>query len=448
MRGLVRRNAWLTALLISAFLCWGLAYHSPVTADGTSKQAQKKKATKKKGKAERGNPAADQADGAGGTGGVVGPGGAGAAGGTGQQSGAATIRIAPGNGANVAEDPTGKNNPGPAQEIVKKVMGVQNKHSKDLMNQEGIVGTVTGLSEEGNVIIKIYTSGAGEPKIPKQLDGVQVEEVLTGPWHPQAAPFNPKARQPRPVPIGVSTTSENGGCWDPAISAGTIGCRLKASDGSVYALSNNHVVANENAGQPGDLVIQPGSLDEFFNGNTVCAPADVIGTLFKFKPIEVAVGSTNLFDAAIVKTDRTMVGKSTAPEPDGYGTPRTAVFLSPYLGQAVQKCGRTTGHTTGTVTGLNQMVVVGYTPGLATFVRQIEITGDNSRPFNLQGDSGSLIVTMDRFPVALLFASAGIRTSGGPIQPVLDYFGMTIDGDATPVSPLPGKVGRSTPNSP
>jgi len=55
------------------------------------------------------------------------------------------------------------------------------------------------------------------------------------------------------VPTGVST-------GHPAITAGTIAARV--TDGiNVYALSNNHVYADENQAALGDEMIQPGTYD-------------------------------------------------------------------------------------------------------------------------------------------------------------------------------------------
>jgi hypothetical protein len=65
--------------------------------------------------------------------------------------------------------------------------------------------------------------------------------------------IDPTDRFPRPVPIGVST-------GHPAITAGTIGCRVM-KNGQVYARSNNHVYADENQASIGDDVIQPGTYD-------------------------------------------------------------------------------------------------------------------------------------------------------------------------------------------
>lgn len=337
---------------------------------------------------------------------------------------------------------------GPNAELVKKVIDIQNRHHKELVAQEGVAGTVTGLDDDGNVIIKVYTTGAGNPKIPKQIENVAVQEVLTGPWRAlyQGAAFDPKLRQSRPVPTGVSIISENGACGN-VIAAGTLGCRLRPRDGSagVYILSNNHVLAAENMGIIGDKIVQPGSLDAFNDGLPICAPSDVIGTLFKFKPIDFS--GTNLIDAAIAKTDVTNVSNATATPP-AYGQPRTTTYKSFLLGIGVQKLGRTTGYTQGNITGINQMISVGYTAGVATFIDQLEITGNGFSPqFANPGDSGSLIVDMDRFPVGLLFAGAGPLVNANHIQNVLDEFDMVIDGDDSPFPPK-GKEGRSDPNSP
>jgi hypothetical protein len=334
----------------------------------------------------------------------------------------------------------------PNAQLVEKVMEIQNRATPNLIKQKGIVGTATGLDDDGNVVIRVYTTGADNPQIPKTLENIPVVEVLTGPWHPQwqASTFNPRARQPRPVSIGVSAVNTRGVC-NNVFATGTLGCRLKDKNGAVYALSNNHVFADENGGVPGDPVIQPGSLDQFIDNLPICSQNDVIGSLFKFKQL-VPGGAFNLIDAAVVATDRTQVGNSTPAPPIAYGTPRTTVLDKPFLGLRVQKLGRTTGYTTGTVTGINQFVVVLYQPGLVFFSRQIEITGDVGL-FSNKGDSGSLIVTMDRFPVGLLFAGGAGLTSANPIQAVLDEFDMTIDGDDSAFI-SPGKEGRANPGSP
>ncbi len=218
------------------------------------------------------------------------------------------------------------------------------------------------------------------------------------------------------MPIGVST-GNIGECW-----AGTIGARVKDSAGNVYALSNNHVYALENAAPIGSDVLQPGLYDThcLLNGNTV------LGTLDRFVPIDFT-GGTNTVDAAIALSSTGLLGNTTPP--GGYGTPNS-VTATASLGQAVQKYGRTTSLTTGNITGINATVTVGYGSGNALFVNQIIVS--SNKPFVKAGDSGSLLVTNDAsaYPVGLLFAgsASGKYAIVNEIGDVLTSFGVTIDG--------------------
>jgi hypothetical protein len=227
---------------------------------------------------------------------------------------------------------------------------------------------------------------------------------------------------PRPVPIGVST-------GHPKITAGTIGCRVIDAHGNVYALSNNHVYANENRAKIGDNVLQPGVYDGGVN------PRDAIGALSAFATITFSRTASNTIDAAIAKViidekNGLLLGKST-PLTTGYVTPSStprAPLTSADIGLGVQKYGRTTKLTTGTISAVNATVLVGYETGVvARFVGQIVITPGS---FCAAGDSGSLIVTNDDAcqPVGLLFAGSSTTTIANPIDVVLSYFGVTVDG--------------------
>jgi len=136
---------------------------------------------------------------------------------------------------------------------------------------------------------------------------------------------------------------------------------------------------------------------------------------------------------------------------DGYGVPHTQT-VEAFLGQRVQKYGRTTGYRRGTVTEINATIFVGYDAGPTRFVKQIGITGDNDGLLSLggPGDSGSLIVDDHRRPVALLFAGGGFPitvTFGNPINEVFKAFselGLDLevdDSDAT----VTGKEGSTIP---
>ncbi|MCH7809959.1 MAG: hypothetical protein IH863_05195, partial [Chloroflexi bacterium] len=207
----------------------------------------------------------------------------------------------------------------------------------------------------------------------------------------------------------------------------------RVTDGTdVFALSNNHVYANQNDGNMGDSALQPGAID---GGED---PADKIGTLADYEEIKFD-GSNNIMDAATVLTDVETVGNATPN--NGYGTPNSTPALAT-LNLAVQKYGRTTSLTTGTVSEINVTVNVCYEgfvvcTKLAKFVDQIAISAGD---FSAGGDSGSLIVTddADKNPVGLLFAGSSTRTLANRIDPVLTRFGVTIDGGAaeepTPVA--------------
>ena len=297
---------------------------------------------------------------------------------------------------------------------LERVMVIQDKHTPRLMAVPGVVGTATGVGPDGQLAVKVFTTTPGIPGIPKSLDGVPVAVEVTGMF---VARSDPTARFSRPVPIGVST-------GHPDITAGTIGCRVKDGQGNVYALSNNHVYANSNKASIGDNVLQPGPYD---GGQD---PGDAIGTLHDFEPIKFD-GSNNTIDAAIALSSTGQVGYAT-PSDDGYGTPGTTT-VEASVGQPVQKFGRTTAWTRGTVSEFNVTVDVCYkTAGpfrcklAARFVDQTAITPGS---FSGGGDSGSLIVTDDanKNPVGLLFAGSDTRTLANPIDAVLQRFGVIID---------------------
>jgi hypothetical protein len=313
---------------------------------------------------------------------------------------------------------------------VKKAMAVQDSHTPDLMALPEVVGTATGLTDAGGIAILVFTENRMEAGvIPRSLEGVPVVIKVTGKilafkkpsW---AGPsggntsnnIDPTGQFNRPVPIGVSTGNA-GEC-----SAGTIGARV--TDGSkVYALSNNHVYALENSADPVSNVLQPGLYDT----NCIYDPTNDLGTLSDFVEINFD-GTNNTVDAAIALTTTANLDNSTPS--DGYLIPKSTT-ISAEINQNVQKYGRTTSLTKGTVTGINATVNVGYSSGTALFVDQIVVSG-NKGPFIKAGDSGSLLVTdPGKNPVGLLFAgnSSGKTAIANPIDYVLTALHVDIDGE-------------------
>jgi hypothetical protein len=105
----------------------------------------------------------------------------------------------------------------------------------------------------------------------------------------------------------------------------------------------------------------------------------------------------------------------------------SGVTLPATMGMQVQKSGRTTGHTFGTVEAVNVDIDVKYNSGTARFVDQIRIRGACGTDFSAGGDSGSVIANIpadqDRQAVGLLFAGGDLDTFANPIDTVLADMG-------------------------
>lgn len=228
----------------------------------------------------------------------------------------------------------------------------------------------------------------------------------------------------RPLRPGVSIAHVD-------VTAGTLGAFVRlapapvdgADDGSVYALSNWHVLAGSPSARVGDVVVQPGPAD----GGS--APDDRVGTLAALVPLE--AGVTQTVDAAVALLDDPTVD----PE---YPVGRVTGAAVAVGGEAVGKSGRTTGVTTGRVTAIElDDVVVGYGDGLGAlrFDDQIEVEATGEGPFSRGGDSGSLVYREDGVALGLLFAGSETGGTNGtgltycnPIGTVLERLGATLLG--------------------
>jgi hypothetical protein len=308
-------------------------------------------------------------------------------------------------------------------------MQVQNRN-RGLIEKFGVVGMGTGITPEGEAVIKVFTAAPGITGIPEKLEGVRVTTKVTGHFYAlRDNTCDPSVdgdckrwdRWPLPVPIGVST-------GHPDITAGTIGARVKDDYGNVYALSNNHVYADLNNALINDMVLQPGSADGGID------PDDEIGTLDDFEPIDFCVWIfcfDNQIDAAIALSSVAKLGNATPA--DGYGAPESDIVPAE-AGQSVMKYGRTSGLTRGTIDAINATLNVGYGSQTARFVNQIIVASNTV--FIQGGDSGSLLVTdPGRNPVGLLYAGnqSGTSAIANRIDLVLNRFDVTIDSGAPPV---------------
>jgi len=204
--------------------------------------------------------------------------------------------------------------------------------------------------------------------------------------------------------------------------SGTLGSLV--TDGTNdYILSNNHILADSDQGLPGQAISQPGLVDVSCNASN----ARIVATLSAWPPLG------NNVDAALVKLSGTspMNRQGTI---EGMGNvPPSTVPRAPSVGLSVEKSGRTTGLTIGTVQSINTSVNVKYTTTcgghkgfVISYTNQVVVTPGS---FSAGGDSGSLIVTNDSGcpqPVALLFAGSSTATIGNPIGEVLSKAGAAL----------------------
>jgi hypothetical protein len=325
-----------------------------------------------------------------------------------------------------------------------RAMAAKNFHVDGLLEIDGVVGVGVGLTAGGQAAVVIATEGPGVGGLPRSLDGVPVVIRVTGTFNAINKPdangehdhggtteettaIDPTGRFDRPVPIGVSTGNGSGA----SCSAGTIGFRVTGG-GDVFALSNNHVYAlgndddsgDNNFAALGDLIVQPGLFDSNCDGE-----GNAIGTLNDYVPLDLrscSNGGMNTVDAAIASVGGAL---GNATPGDEYAPSSTSV--SAYAGMNVQKYGRTTGLTKGSVAAINFDVNIGYSKGTACFRDQIIVEGSKG-PFIKAGDSGSGLVTDDESanPVGLLFAGnrSGTVAIANDIGEVLYELRVTVDG--------------------
>lgn len=211
----------------------------------------------------------------------------------------------------------------------------------------------------------------------------------------------------RPAPFGVSIGHVD-------VTAGTLGGVVHdQTDGSLQVLSNNHVLANSNAGDSGDAIVQPGPAD---GGG---APDDALAELKRF--VSLKWDEQNNADCAIAtpSSSSAVINDSASDDVGPCGEDHPAVGLvfagdcsgltlvcpaaainselqvdfpgghqDPSSGMIVEKVGRTTGWTAGQVreTGAHAKVSYG-THGTAIFTGVFTVPA-----FCHGGDSGALVM--------------------------------------------------------
>jgi hypothetical protein len=225
---------------------------------------------------------------------------------------------------------------------------------------------------------------------------------------------------------------------------GTLGALIQNSGGTQYLLSCNHVLARSDQASVGEIIVQPGLIDNNCTPNGDGAGTTQVGVLTTWLPLS---SNTTNADAAIAAVDSGAVSPTGAilelglPGPGGVlaaappGISSTAgKGENPTVNMTVAKSGRTTGLTCANISVVNLSVEVPYftncdetTPYLTkVFTNQI---GIDANQFSDAGDSGSLVVdASDAEPVGLFFAggtdSLGVNQGvANPVSAVLAELG-------------------------
>lgn len=299
-----------------------------------------------------------------------------------------------------------------------EVARVQEQNGENLMARPNVTGIAVGHKlkdekETGDLCLTVFVESkmdkallSADELIPAKIGKYKTDVVESGILF--AGSEITLRNKIRPAKGGYSVGHYQ-------VTAGTIGACVKDANPApgvttkYYILSNNHVLANSNNAFVNDPILQPG----VFDGGT--NPADIIARLSRFVPISFEAGVANQVDCAIAEGDFDDLNREI------YWTGYVSrMNTAPTVGLQVQKCGRTTGHTTGRITGLNATVNVNFGGGrVARFVNQI-IAGNMSAG----GDSGSLVCDMDNQAVGLLFAGSNLITIANPIQAVMSRLGI------------------------
>jgi hypothetical protein len=329
---------------------------------------------------------------------------------------------------------------------------VKEQVEDDLIARAGVVGVdigekITSGKNTGKLGIVVYVEKkkpasqvSKAQAIPAEIDGIptdvqeltielqpayqRVEDVSlqvdTGTYSPLRGGISiGPARSVHLVPPDVPTAGDY-------VFSGTLGAIVKdRSSSAILALTNFHVACVDSGWHVGDVMVQPS------RGDTGTTPANDFGTLTRATLSE-------LVDGAVISLN---AGKTSDGGVVDIG--KVAGKAVATTGMAVQKRGRTTGHTFGSVASTDFTVSINYGDGLGVHVlkHQIRITPDTTRNprFSDHGDSGSAVMDSSRNVVGLLFAGAndGSATFANPIQAALDELNVDLVVDSLTIVTRP-----------
>src|SRR5215469_3110471 len=241
--------------------------------------------------------------------------------------------------------------------------------------------------------------------VPADFGGVVIEAGRFRAYLPSVPAGQRRLRPARPsCSIGFQFPQAQAG----ELMAGKLGAVVTAGDVS-YILSNNHVLANENALPAGTPIFQPGPLD----GGS--AENDPIATLARFVPLE--TDKPNRVDCALATIlDANAVAPAILPK---IGRLNGTEPIEATEGMQIEKTGRATGYTVGTVFDVSATVPIDFELGSLIFEDQILIRSQGAA-FSDGGDSGSLIVDVSSG------RATGLLVGGSPQFAIANHIGEVL----------------------
>ncbi len=328
-------------------------------------------------------------------------------------------------------------------------MDVQLKNTPVLMATNQVVGTATGVDDNGAPVLLVLTETAvPSATFPARIQGLKVKQMVVGHLVAMKGPpgggggggghgggggggVSHTAIQTPPIELGTS----GGWSYDLAngyCCGGTLGSLIQIG-GSQYVLSNWHVFeadivsgGNNRTASNGDPIIQPGLIDV----NCSAGSAQAVATL----SLKHSLPNNNV-DCAVAQVIPGMVSSDGSILEIGTLSSQT---VAAFVGQNVKKSGRTTGLSRSSVSGLNASVSISYenecaggTAFTKTFTGQI-VVGQKHSSFLDSGDSGSLMVedvSNNPRAVGLLFAGSRTAAIANPIGDVLSFLNATMVGN-------------------
>ena len=284
----------------------------------------------------------------------------------------------------------------------------------------GVGERITAGKQLSELVLKVYVAKK-KPKskvknlVPSRVTIPEVGKLLTDVEEIGKVEVESFTSRVRPAMPGC-------GVGHPKVTVGSFGClvRRKGESKGLYILSNSHVLANEGIAKIGDVTLQPGRAD---GGRR---PTDAIANLAAFVPFKfTATGFPNLVDAAIARAKRPSL---VTPVVRLLGVKPAGMSKIVRRGMQVQKVGRTTDYTVGVVKDVNYRVALRY--------RRPDKPGRRARAglrdqilctrYTAGGDSGSVVLDMEKKVVGLHFAGSPSTSIFNRIEHVFDLLDLEL----------------------